>query len=284
MNLIGFFCNLLKSIGKLCRSRAGKCSIGCLCCVLLLPACATSTASSSKSRLLPTLQRVKHAAVRAVQEKDTWIPSVGAALIAASGTDQSISDWASTQNPVFGSVDAAKRGSDITRDSSKVILYSTLLLNNDSQASSRTMGDRLYEFGVEQSALSIAGNSTVALKGVVGRERPNGSSNRSFPSSHSTDAFSHTTLAKENLKHLSVSSRAHNVIDTGLTGLAMATAWGRVEGKMHYPTDVLVGAALANFTTHFFHNLWLSDKSRSRIIVSPNPSKGGGAVGVEIPF
>ena len=41
------------------------------------------------------------------------------------------------------------------------------------------------------------------------------------------------------------------------TCLGAATAWARVEAGAHFPTDVLAGAALGNFTALLIHDAFL---------------------------
>ena len=73
------------------------------------------------------------------------------------------------------------------------------------------------------------------LKTAIGRTRPDGSDNRSFPSGHTTAAF---TIS-------SILVRRHGwVIGLPAIGLATFTAIARMEDKRHYLSDVVAGAAL----------------------------------------
>jgi membrane-associated phospholipid phosphatase len=40
--------------------------------------------------------------------------------------------------------------------------------------------------------------------------------------------------------------------------LAGGVAWARVEGRRHYPSDVLFGAALGHFLTAFIHDAFMN--------------------------
>ena len=46
--------------------------------------------------------------------------------------------------------------------------------------------------------------------------------------------------------------------------IAAGTAWARVEGCKHYPSDVLFGAALGNFVAIFVHDAFLPADSITR--------------------
>jgi len=64
--------------------------------------------------------------------------------------------------------------------------------------------DKLKGGGVEIGAVAASGGLTSLLKQAVGRERPDGSNNNSFPSGHSTGAFSCAALGGQNVKALSL--------------------------------------------------------------------------------
>jgi hypothetical protein len=53
-------------------------------------------------------------------------------------------------------------------------------------------------------------------------------------------------------------------------------AWARVEGEKHYPTDVLVGAALGNFITRFVHDAFMNLDEHERFSFYLEPARDGG--------
>lgn len=57
--------------------------------------------------------------------------------------------------------------------------------------------------------------------------------------------------------------------------MAVITAWARVEGNVHYPSDVLVGAALGNFIGMFIHDAFIGRAEDDIPIVSVAPKRGG---------
>ncbi len=98
--------------------------------------------------------------------------------------------------------------------------------------------------GVVQSVVSAVGGvvinaaATEALKAAVHERRPDGSDNHSFPSRHTSYAFTLATVASQELYRYSpfFVSAAHTV--------ANAVAMQRVMAHRHYPGDVFAGAGL----------------------------------------
>ena len=48
-----------------------------------------------------------------------------------------------------------------------------------------------------------------------------------------------------------------NTMEIGLGVIAAGTAWARVEGKVHFPSDVLTGIALGHFIALFISNAFM---------------------------
>ncbi len=57
-------------------------------------------------------------------------------------------------------------------------------------------------------------------------------------------------------------------LKTSFRAIAWGTAWARVEGGKHYPSDVLFGAALGNFVAIFVRDAFLPAESRTRVTAS----------------
>jgi hypothetical protein len=124
---------------------------------------------------------------------------------------------------------------------------------------------------------------TTQLKKETNRVRPNGANDHSFPSGHTSSAFSSAQLASQNLTHYNFSGRTNFWARTSLFVLASGTGWARVEANKHYPSDVLFGAALGNFVGAFVSNL-LIDKERKDVSISINPMDKGLAVNCTLRF
>ena len=136
-------------------------------------------------------------------------------------------------------------------------MIGTALVPPDGGGSWGVVGMRL---GVQHGA-AIATTSTSAMfKSLTDRPRPDGSNTESFPSSHSSRAFSYAASARRNLQAGGLSRPVRRSLGVGVTALAAGTAWGRVEGGVHYPSDVLAGAALGNFVALFINDTFLETR------------------------
>ncbi len=69
---------------------------------------------------------------------------------------------------------------------------------------------------------------------------------RSFFSGHATNAFASAVFASEVFRHYYPNSRLKPVVWIGTLGLATATCFLRYEGGLHYPTDLIAGAAFGS--------------------------------------
>ena len=121
------------------------------------------------------------------------------------------------------------------------------------------------EFGVAFAA-TVA--ETYVLKYMVNRPRPyvthtdlvplSSESSRSFPSGHTSSAFSLATSLSLNYPKWYVAVPAF--------AWATATGYSRMYLGVHYPTDVLAGAALGAGTawlTHVLNKKWAISKRKS---------------------
>lgn len=111
-------------------------------------------------------------------------------------------------------------------------------------------------------AIAISGIVTTVIKEMAGRVRPNSSPDdpfdfsfaggltdrggRSLPSGHSTAAFAFAAVLSEELKvrHPDIARYAN----PAAYGVATMVALARVYDQKHWPSDVLLGAAIGVFT------------------------------------
>lgn len=84
----------------------------------------------------------------------------------------------------------------------------------------------------------IAQGVTQSLKRIVEYPRPNGEDNHSFPSGHSTTAFTNATILHEEYGQRSI------LYSIGGYGTATAVGTMRVLGNHHWLADVLMGAGI----------------------------------------
>lgn len=92
---------------------------------------------------------------------------------------------------------------------------------------------RKLEFAT--AAISVNAAVTYFLKYTVGRERPNGENNRSFPSGHTSNSFVTAAVAHELFG---------NTVGTAAYLSAVIVGISRINDNKHYLSDVLVGAGI----------------------------------------
>lgn len=136
---------------------------------------------------------------------------------------------------------------------------------------------RLVETSLESIAYTMA--ATYALKSVINRERPDGSSEDSFPSGHTSAAFAGATLL-----HREIGRRFDHPWWSWAVYLpASYVGISRMEGERHYLADVLFGAALAMTITNVTWNAHFG-ASTSETTASLAPVVGPGRVGLGFSF
>ncbi|MFQ6022006.1 MAG: phosphatase PAP2 family protein [Acidiferrobacterales bacterium] len=218
--------------------------------------CATSLDRYSQASGPSRLERMRMAAVRAARDPATWVPAAGALVFSVGDLDERLSDWAYEHTPVFGSPEDANEASDHLRALSCAGAMLTALaiprpLNGNDGRITTAQG---LTGGV---AAGLANSAMVGfLKEETDKTRPNGGV-RSFPSSHTSQAFACAGSARRNLDAIPMSSSMRTALRWNFTALAAATAWGRIEAYHHYPSDTLAGAALGNFLSNFIYDAFL---------------------------
>jgi hypothetical protein len=219
-------------------------------------------------------KRIPIAAKNAALDPVTFVPLIGAGIIAIGDYDHKISDWAVEHTPLFGSTDSAKDYSDIGRTILVAEGFGTGLLTPSGEEPKQWLWSKAKGLAVEGAAYGLMGLATDGLKSAVGRERPDESSNSSMPSGHSSSSFSGAALANRNLDYIDMNCYARTGLKVANVALATSVAWARVEGERHFPTDVLVGAALGNFTTRFIYDAFIGvdPEDSFSFYIEPNPS------------
>ncbi len=96
----------------------------------------------------------------------------------------------------------------------------------------------------------------------------------SFPSGHSAIAF---TFA-----HVVASRYPGWKVKLGVYGLAAATAFSRVAGREHFPSDVLAGGAIGYLIGGYVVHLHQAGPSRNHLMITP--MVGGNGLGVSLVF
>jgi PAP2 superfamily len=258
---------------------------------LVVSSCGTLPDGSrwgENATLLPDLKRVGRAALQAAIEPMTWAPAVGAAVFTIDHWDRKVSDWASDRTPIFGSQASAQDWSDRLNYIGAAFTAGTALATPSGGEAGPWLLDKTKGLSVEVGAVLVGQGVAEGLKRAIERDRPNGEGDQSFPSGHSTFAFSLATLSSRNVEALSLPRPAEIGLQAGFYTLAGFDAWARVEAKKHFPSDVLAGAAIGHFTGAFIHDAFLGLPQDRGPFFSVGPTFHGGPDGgmfeVSFPF
>jgi membrane-associated phospholipid phosphatase len=221
----------------------------------------------------PSGDRLKRAAKNALLDPGTWVPAVGALAFQIDGWDRNLTHWANNNKPIFGTRQNADNASKYLVDA----LIGTYVITGLATPSGDKPGEwawaKIRGFGVGAGAVALTSLSTEGLKNVTQRERPDGTSSKSFPSSTSSMAAVYGSLASQNLDYLDIPKWARISLRGGIGTLIGGASWARLEGNFHYPSDVLVGAALGNLIGRFLNdafigpndpNIWLRVEPSTR--------------------
>lgn len=228
-----------------------------------------------RKRFWPRGSAWREAARGALRDPGTWIPAGMAGVIAAGGWDQEISDWAVAHTPVFGSVENASTWTERLHAAGGVGMIATALAVDADENRWRLRGKTLL---VEGAGAIASASLTELLKSVSDRERPDGSSDTSFPSGHATPAFAFAAASRRNLEATQLGRGWRIGLNAGFETLAVGTAWARVEAQKHYPTDVLVGAALGNYISLLVHDAFLGRSAKLFVSLDVDPDRPSFAV------
>ncbi|MEA3225185.1 MAG: phosphatase PAP2 family protein [Planctomycetota bacterium] len=228
--------------------------------------------------------RISRAAHDAFFDLNTLIPLTGAAIFAVDDFDERVSDWAVKHTPVFGSGGDARDASDDLVTVLGVEAVITAFATPSGDVSNKWIVSKAKGGVVELAAVGATNGMTSLLKSATDRTRPDKSSNRSFPSAHTSSAFSFAALANRNLDSIHMPRTLKPAIKAGNLLLASCVGWARVEGQKHYPSDVLAGAALGHFLTAFIHDAFLNLPENGDVDFGVFPVEGGAGVSLSFRF
>ncbi len=205
----------------------------------------------------PAMHRIGNSASEAALQPETWAPLATAVLLAITGADNKIQEWAYKNTPVFGSVTNARNFSDYLLSASEWIYITSVVITPSGEEIPTWLLNKSKGLAVGVSAILSTQIVTSGLKSLTGRERPDGSNRRSFPSGHTSAVAVNTMLSNRNIEYLQLNPYVDGSLKVALNTLTLATGWARVEGNLHYPTDILFGAALGNFLGAFINDSFL---------------------------
>ena len=205
----------------------------------------------------PGWEAVRESAIRAAKSPYTWAPLAGAALLQVGDWDSELADWASENTPVFGSQQSARDASGFLKDVSAAAWLGTSFATPSGDSSEEWLVAKTKGIAVGATASLLTGGITSAVKNWSDRTRPDGSNTDSFPSGHSSSASAYATLAARNMRSIDMGVNLRRTMEIGFGVIAAGTAWARVEGNVHYPSDVLAGMALGHFVAAFINDAFM---------------------------
>lgn len=220
------------------------------------------------------------AARNAFFDAQTLIPAAAAIILAAGNWDHTVTDWATEHTPVFGSQENARNASDYLQWTLEGEVFATLLATPSGPGAKPWLQAKAKGLGVEILAAGIPAGTTQLLKHVTNRTRPDGSDDLGFPSGHASNAFAMASLANRNLNTLDLPPWMNYSLRTGNIIMASGTAWARVEGNKHFPSDVLAGAAIGHFLSSLIHDALIGTSDSQRFQLKVLPSKEMTMVGI----
>lgn len=240
------------------------------------------TTLGETSTISPGWERLKQASVQAFHDPHVWAPLVGAAVLQINDLDEQISDDLREDTPLFGSEQDALDASDDFEDWTKMAYVTTALITPGPDST----GDWLMTKGKlltgEYLAVEAADLASTELKDTIKRERPNGYNKKSTPSGHSVRSSTQAQMTQLNIKFMPISDTSKQVLDLSINGVAALSAYARVEGGMHYPSDVLFGWALGRFVGHIATAFILPDQQN--IMIIPQITEDSGQISLVYNF
>ena len=225
--------------------------------------------------------RIACAARNAFLDPQTLVPLAGTAILLIDDLDGRASDWMLDHHPVFGSASSASHASDELVHALRFETIATVLATPSGSQPGPWLAAKARGAAVEAIAAGVTIELTAALKPAIDRVRPNGKEH-SFPSGHSTTAFSFATLSNRNARSAPFLRDAYPVVVGANLAVASLVAIARVEGAHHFPADVLAGAAVGHFMTAFIHDAFMGIDGGADCAIYLEPH--GGAVALTLRF
>ena len=238
--------------------------------LFLLGGCVSGGGRHGAGAEWPAAGEAWQAVRTAASEPGTWAPLAVAGLLTIDNVDGRLTEWAIDHKPVFGS-DAEDFSNDLQKATSAVWLATAVAAPSDS------LNGKMAGVGAGLAAVALEGAVIVGLKDAVGRERPNGKNDKSFPSGHAGRTSALATMTAYNVDTMDLSAPARLGLIAGSQVLAAGTAWARVEAGKHHVTDVLVGSAIGHFMAAFVREAFFGGAEGS-VGVTYDALDGGGAV------
>jgi hypothetical protein len=230
-----------------------------------------------------TSDKISNSLHHASDDWRTWVPAGGAALSSLDEFDERVSEWATGRTPIFGSQDSASSAANYLLGALEAEVFVTALATPSGEDPKQWIKSKAKGLTVELGAEAATIATTEALKNITNRSRPSGVGN-SFPSGHSSAAFTSVALANRNLESIPMSKNLRIGLEIGNELLAAAVAWARVETNAHYLSDVLAGAAIGNFFGDFMYDGFMGLPEKKPFQIYVFPIYKGVAAGISFSF
>jgi len=214
--------------------------------VMVLPgSLLAQSAESIPSVLVKEETRIWTSPLRLHTNDSRWLLPLAAGTAALIVTDHAVSNEV-RESPLLQSRshELSKLGSGLTLTAATAGLYGLGRLSHNSRLTTTALlaGDALVHSAIVSGGLKFAFN----------RERPNKpdgtgafwEGGRSFPSGHATVSWAFATVVAHQY-------RDKPLIEIGAYSLATTVSLARVGGRNHYPSDVVIGAALGTLIGRF---------------------------------
>jgi hypothetical protein len=174
------------------------------------------------------------------------------------GNDQLLSFNHQIQSEVTEDIDEKITIDDFSQYAPAASVYA---LNAFGVKGKNNMRDRSVIF---MTSYVIMASTVLGLKSIVHEERPDGSSNNSFPSGHTATAFAGAEFLWQEYKDKS--------IWYGIAGYAVATGTGlfRIYNNRHWLTDVAAGAGIGILSTKIAY--WMNPYITKKLFKSSSES------------
>ena len=252
--------------------------IACVLMSMCLSGCAAHPGArrwGDNLTIFPGWERVRDVAAETARDPWVWVPLAGAVALQFDDWDRKVSDWAVRETPIYGSQQNAESWSDNLRSAAIAAETVTLLLAPSGDDSRTWLTNKAQGLALDLAAVGTASAVTHVLKVQVGRTRPSGTNDESFPSGHTSAAATFSRLAARNLEYFDMNGGVRQSLTLGLDALTLATAWARVEAGAHYPSDTLFSIALGNYCANFFRNAFAKSDGERVQDLAVLPMGGG---------
>ena len=229
---------------------------------------------ADRATLAPGTGSLGHVIVRTAKAPQTWAPIAAAALLQIDHLDARAARWAARETPLFHSAGSADEASDALANAA-VTLWGVSMLAAPSGADAGVWITNKAKGGVlDVAGVTAAQGLSGALKVGVGRQRPDGSDDRSFPSGHATRSSVAATFAERNVRAACGDGAVARVSGIGTFAIAAACAWSRVEAGRHHPADALAGFALGHLVGAIVNDAFVTPAAPVSLEVSLAPGRG----------